>query len=248
MLKFNNTGGERGIRTLGTLSSTSPFQGGTFDHSAISPFSTSLNIRFLEHFPYLILYLTCDIMYYVSGWGLKFVKSLDTAVDQYHHEKTIKNHPIRTRTYTDGGTQGRNILVLRVCGRPISTDLQRSVGYSHLHPLPGRGSYNRARTYYNRALDPVRSAGIYYAYSRVNFPDQRGNVPRSEVGQRAGGYQKTSRVQNPVLQSQVHTRRSSQKDRSVPRVCCTHGATEKILTLAPMVAQATSGVFLLPAQ
>ena len=30
-------GGETGIRTLDTLSSMPPFQGGTFNHSAISP-------------------------------------------------------------------------------------------------------------------------------------------------------------------------------------------------------------------
>ena len=31
------SGGETGIRTLDTLSSMPPFQGGTFNHSAISP-------------------------------------------------------------------------------------------------------------------------------------------------------------------------------------------------------------------
>jgi hypothetical protein len=34
---LRSNGGETGIRTLGTLSSTPPFQGGTFNHSAISP-------------------------------------------------------------------------------------------------------------------------------------------------------------------------------------------------------------------
>ncbi len=32
-----NTGGERGIRTLGTFARTPDFESGTFDHSATSP-------------------------------------------------------------------------------------------------------------------------------------------------------------------------------------------------------------------
>jgi hypothetical protein len=32
------TGGERGIRTLDRVAPIPPFQGGAFDHSAISPF------------------------------------------------------------------------------------------------------------------------------------------------------------------------------------------------------------------
>lgn len=37
--------GEKGIRTLGTLSSTPPFQGGTLDRSAISPTKRDYHAR-----------------------------------------------------------------------------------------------------------------------------------------------------------------------------------------------------------
>ena len=35
-------GGEGGIRTRGTIASTLPFQGSAFDHSATSPFNSSI--------------------------------------------------------------------------------------------------------------------------------------------------------------------------------------------------------------
>ena len=44
-MSAKSSGGEGGIRTLGTIASTPDFESGTFDHSATSPVCLEYNLN-----------------------------------------------------------------------------------------------------------------------------------------------------------------------------------------------------------